>query len=87
MKKYILIQVILYLGIITFLQGTQVQAEEYKYDDLGRLVEVVKADFEMAEYDENREKVTYIATERELYEYDVLGNRIQKTTTATRIKK
>ena len=87
MKKHLPFQIVLSLGIITLLHGTQVQAEAYKYDDLGRLIEVIKDDFEFTGYDEHRERATYIASERELYEYDILGNRIQKQTQATRTKK
>ncbi len=65
----------------------QIHAEEYRYDDLGRLVEVVKDDFEFTGYDENSTRQTYIASESEFYEYDILGNRIQKQIKATRIKK
>lgn len=87
MKKYLPIKVVLYLGTIIFLHSTPIHAEEYKYDDLGRLVEVVKDEFEFTGYDENRERATYIASESEFYKYDIPGNRIQKQTKATRIKK
>ncbi len=87
MKTHSSFQVILYLGSIIFLHGTQAQAETYKYDDLGQLIEVVKDEFEFTGYDENRQRATYIASESEFYEYDLVGNRTQKKTKATRMKK
>jgi hypothetical protein len=77
----------LFFMAIVYCHSIQVRAEEYLYDDLGRLVEVVKVTGKKFGYDESGNGAYYNVSESDLFEYDVVGNRLQKQTKATRVKK
>ncbi len=78
---------VIMMWVWLFLNSNTSFAEEYIYDDLGRLVKVVSDEFKISGRDNQGKRQVYIATEEKIFEYDLSGNRRKKQTRLTRIKK